>query len=192
MESENDTVTDSYADQLMDNRLNQTWMSDKGFADHHTLVVPIDWVFYAVHIAAMVSLAVSIVCSAVVLVLQARSHDRSFWKRKLGERLYIYQAWTDLVFSISHMCDHIIALTSLGDPNRILCTIFAFSLFETIMAQNMLVLLSALSLFLLVRFSVRLPFGPRDVGLLGTAYGGPAIFAIVFSILGYFGSSGYW
>lgn len=166
---------------------------DSDFDIHTDIpIVAIDTTFYVIHYAALSTIAVSIVCSTTVLSLHSRTSTTSFWKRKLGERLYVYLAVTDLMFSITHTCDHVIALTSLGDPDKLLCTVFAFSLFETIMAQNVVVFLSALSLWLLVKFSYKLKFGPYDVGLLTAAYGVPFFFALAFSVLGYFGSSGYW
>ena len=180
-----------------DGYFTETWLDTttsaaQNFSTQQTLVVPLDWVFYLVHYIAIISIVISIICGIAVLILHARSKDCTFWKRRLGERLYVYQAWTDLAFNLCHICDHIIALTSLGNPNRILCNIFAFALFEVIMAMNVVVLLSAISLFLLVRFNRSISFGPYDVGLLLSAYGSPAIPAIAFSALGYFGSSGYW
>ena len=151
-----------------------------------------DTMFYIVHYTALCSLGISILASTGTLIYQQKSTStKYFWKRKLGERLVVYLAITDLIYSVSHTCDHVLSLLYTGLPPVIPCIVFAFSLLEMILAQNMVVFLTAISLCLLVSCNRKVSFGRYDLGLLVIAYGVPAVFCIIFAALGFFGSTGY-
>ena len=155
--------------------------------------VPRDTLFYIIHYTAICSLSISILASIGTLIYQQKSTTtKYFWKRKLGERLVVYLAITDLVYSVSHTCDHVLSLIYSGIPPVIPCVIFAFSLLEMILAQNMVVFMTAISLCLLVSCNRKVSFGVYDMGLLSLSYGVPAIMCIICAAYGFFGSTGYW
>jgi hypothetical protein len=61
--------------------------------------------FLLIHVTALVSLVTSILVSSSVLLYLNRP-IKSFYSRPIGDRLVVYLALCDLLFSISHVMDH--------------------------------------------------------------------------------------
>ena len=157
-------------------------------------IVPVDLFFWALHTTAIVVLVISIVCSVIVIIWQQRTaSSKNLFDRKLGERLVVYLAITDFVNSLCHFCDHVLIIIWQGyPPPDIPCIFFATVLGETIFAQSLLVLVTALSLCLLVACNRKVSFGPYDIGLLFISYVLPLILVIYLAFLDYLGYHGYW
>lgn len=158
-----------------------------------TIIVPMDWIYYSMHGVAWTALLISIICSIITIIWQHRTASAvSFYKRKLGERLVIYLAVSDIFFSVTHFSDHVFTYLGEGSPPKIPCIIFASVLMENIMAQSLIVFLTAASLCLLVTCNRKINFGPFDIGLLIISYGCPLIVVMVCGFRGYLGYQGYW
>ena len=156
-------------------------------------LIPLDWVYYSVHIVAWIMLVTSIICSVITIIWQQRTaSSKQFFRRKLGERLVVYLAVTDIFFSITHFGDHLFTFLGRGHPPHIPCIVFSVVLMENMIAQSMVVFMTAVSLCLLVTCNRKISFGPRDVGLLLVSYGGPLIVVATCGLMGYFGNQGYW
>ena len=163
-----------------------------GIATKESLV-PVDTLWYTIHAVAIVSLTVSIISSVIVIVWQQKaSSAKEFFKRKLGERLVVYLAVTDLFYSISHFLDHLVNILGHGVPSHTPCVIFASVTMECIFAQSAIVLFTAISLCLLVSCNRKIKYGPYDVILLLVSYGPPLILVVFSLVKGYIGNNGYW
>lgn len=161
--------------------------------EKETSSIPKDWLYYFVHIVAWVILIISITCSITVIIWQQRTASaKNLFQRKIGERLVVYLAITDLLFSVVHFGDHLLIVTGGDVPPRIPCIIFAAVLGETVFAQSLVVLLTAASLCLLVSCNRKITFGPYDVGLLLFCHGIPIAVMAFAGVKDYLGFSGYW
>ena len=149
------------------------------------------YAFHLVHGLALVSLGVSIVFSAGVLFYMLFPWQR-FTSRPIGERLVVYLALCDLMFSISHCLDHSYMVVTLDHPPDAVCTGFAFVLFELVLAQSLVVLFTAVNAMCLVVLEKRVPTGRGDWGLILYALGIPFLFAIAALLTGYLGPAGPW
>ena len=61
--------------------------------------------FLLIHVTALVSLIISLLVSSRVLLF-LNWPIKSFYSRPIGDRLVVYLALCDLLFSISHIMDH--------------------------------------------------------------------------------------
>ena len=104
--------------------------------------LPGKW-FYIIHITGITSLSISILFSSGVLLYLLCPCRCDVWKRKIGERLVIYLAVCDLLWSISHELDHASMTALLDHPPDIACIIFAFLLAEFVLGQAIIVTFTA-------------------------------------------------
>lgn len=150
-----------------------------------------DYGFDLIHITAIISLAISILVSACV-VLYLLTTGVSLKKKTVGERLAIHLATCDLLYSISHMLDHAYMAAVRGHPPDSVCVPFAYFLAEFILAQAFLISFTAINAFILVVKEKRMNLGTFDWKLLAGAYGIPAIGMTIWAALGWLGPSGAW
>ena len=157
-------------------------------------IVELDWLYWTMHVIALIALFVSMLCSVIVIIWQQKTAShREVFKRKLGERLVVYLAVTDLLFSMSHFSDHTLIIIWRGyRPPIIPCIVFASSLLGTIFAQNLLVFVTALSCCILVTCNKKISFGPYDVGLLFISYVLPGVIIIYAIVRDYLGFHVFW
>lgn len=149
--------------------------------------------FMVVHSVASASLIISIVVSAgTLLYIFHTSKDQTFWKKRLCDRLVVYLAVCDLLFSISHLGEHSIALATGELPPGALCTMFGFFLGIFAGTQSVIVILTAVSAFCLMVRERGLSFGRYDWRLLLTAVGFPLSVGIVVAALDMYGRSEAW
>ena len=84
--------------------------------------------FWAVHILAVITISISILCSVSVLIYLYKARNEKFWSRPIGERLVVYLATCDFLMSSSHLMDHTTIMILLQHPPYKLCAFFAFFL----------------------------------------------------------------
>ena len=149
--------------------------------------------FYAIHVTAIVSLSISILVSAAVLVyLILISSRKGLFKRPIGERLVIYLAIYDLCFSITHELDHGYMLSVLDHPPDHVCMVFAFLLQTFTMAQSLLVLFTAINAMVVVVLEKKITLGHFDWRLFVLTLGVPIIFGVIGITVPFLGPTGMW
>ena len=170
-----------------------SWTVSK--AEPTEFVLPVyglgSYVFPLVHGLALFSLGVSIIFSTGVLIYMLYPY-RKLWTRPIGERLVVYLAACDLLFSISHSLDHGYMMATWNHPPDPVCSGFAFVLAELVLAQALIVLFTALNALCLVVMEKKIPTGRYDWGLLVYSLGPPTVFSSIFLGISYFGQSGPW
>ena len=147
--------------------------------------------FLLIHVAAMVSLGISIVVSGTVTIYLTKDCT-PIWRRTIGERLTIYLALCDLSFSFSHILDHAYMTAVYDNPPDVICVAFAFFVAEFILGQCLLVSFTAINAFLLVVKETKLSLGRYDWRLLFGAFVLPVAILIPLAVLGMIGPSGAW
>lgn len=147
--------------------------------------------FYVLHILAVICLSISILTSSAVLFYFLRS-DVHFFKRSIGERLVVYLAISDLLFSVSHEMDHSYMLATTDHPPEAACRTFAFFVQGLMLAQAMIVSVTSLSTMMLVVFQKKLHLGRCDWRLLSLTIVPPIGIGIGGVVLPYLGQSGMW
>lgn len=148
--------------------------------------------FDLIHITGLVSLSISILVSASVLCFLNYPCRRSLWSRPIGERLVVYLAVCDLMYSISHVLDHSYMLAVRGNPPDAACATFAFFLNEFVLAQSLVVVFTALNAFGMVVKQKKIDLGSHDWKLLTVALGVPAAVGVTGEATKYFGPGGMW
>ena len=123
---------------------------------------------------------------------QARQADSSFMKWNISERLVMYLAVADLCTGISHMLDHIYIVQVRSNPPDLVCSVFAFILHGSFIAQWIVVTYTAVNACSLIVFNKRLHLGRMDWRLIATAVLVPVIIGAVDLRLGLLGQSGAW
>jgi hypothetical protein len=100
-------------------------------------------------------------------------------------------ALCDGLFNMSHFCDHfhIVVTKTLPRP-KWLCAFYAFILTEFISAQNLMVNIVAINIFVLLYCRKQLDFGRYDYRLLVYIFGVPGLGATIAAALGQFGPNG--
>lgn len=148
--------------------------------------------FYALHITGCVSITISILFSSGVLIYLLCPYQYNIWQRKIGERLVIYLATCDLLWSISHLLDHAYMLALNDHPPRLQCTIFGFLLAMFSMCQAVIITFTGFSAFILVVKEIHINLGRHDWRLLALALGFPLVMACVPLYFNLLGPSGAW
>ena len=151
--------------------------------------------FYVIHILAIACLSISILTSSGVLLylfLRPSSHKAAFFKRPAGERLVVYLALCDLFFSTAHELDHIYMLVTTDHPPDVACIVFAFFVQAFILAQALLVFITAFNTMLLVVFNVKIGLGRHDWRLFALTLGIPTVVGIAGAAVPFIGQSGMW
>ena len=157
-------------------------------------LVDVDWRYWTMHVIALGALVISMICSVIVMVWQQKtSSTKNVFKRKLGERLVVYLAITDLLFSMTHFWDHTLIMMWKGyRPPVIPCIVFAATLLGTVFAQSLVIFVTALSCCILVTFNKKISFGPYDVGLLFISYVLPGAVIIYVAVKDFLGFHVFW
>ena len=110
----------------------------------------------------------------------------------LGERLVAYLAVSDLLFGTEHMSSHVVNMVYRGRPPNLICVSSAFLLQIFVWTQAVVVVICALSAFLLVAKGIRIKFGKYDYRFLLITFTIPVSLAVVFAVMQYLGPSGHW
>ncbi|XP_071161988.1 uncharacterized protein [Mytilus edulis] len=148
--------------------------------------------FYSIHVPALICICFSFTCVISVITYSFyHQHISTFFKWTKCERFAVYIAICDGLFNISHFSDHLhIVLTKELPTPKHLCAFYGFLLAEFVTAQNLLVSIVAINVFVLVYFRKKLDFGCKDYRLLGFIFGAPALGLTVTAGLGQLGPNG--
>ena len=145
------------------------------------------------HSLAVVSLSVSILFSlGTVLYLFLSDRRISFWRRKIAERLVVYLALCDLLYSTEHVIDHMYILIVGEFPPEAMCTALGFLLQEFATLQGILVVFTALNAFSLVVREKGFVTGRYDWRLISVAIGMPLMMGITLLVTDMLGPSEVW
>ena len=152
-----------------------------------------DGSFYVSHLIAISCLSVSTICACATLIMSflPRNRTDAFYNWQKRERFVVYMAICDTIFSACHVADHanVFAVKHHIHPKE-LCVFYSFGIFESILAQNILVNIIAINAFALIYFNYNLNFGRRDWKLLIWIFGTPLILGIVSVATDKFGPNG--
>lgn len=145
--------------------------------------------FYSIHIPAITCIILSFLSAAAIVIASFRLQSiKTFFSWTKSERFVVYLALCDGLFNIAHSMDHThIVLTRNHVYPKELCEFYGFMLAEFITAQNLLVNIVALNVFVLIYFRKDLDFGTYDWRLLLYTFGLPCVggtLAAYFDTLG--------
>ena len=132
--------------------------------------------FYALHIPAVVCLATSLSCALTTMIISFRRHaGKSFFSWTKCSRIVVYLAVCDGMHNLAHISDHIqMIITKNHVRPKALCQIYGFMTLMFGTAQNILVAIVALNIFLMMYFGKNLYFGCRDWRISFVTYVVPA------------------
>ena len=152
------------------------------------------YVFYLIHITALVSLSTSVVVSTGVIIyfFTSNRHKCHIWQRPIGERLVLYLAIADLGFSTSHTLDHAYMMAVVDHPPDDICFAFAAILVYFVQLQMCIVIFTAVNLCVLVVKEIKLNLGKYDWRLMMFALGIPALVSGGGRALRFWGPTGAW
>ncbi|CAH1798004.1 unnamed protein product [Owenia fusiformis] len=151
--------------------------------------------FWIIHIGGASSLFISICFSfglIAYLGVMGKRQNRPFWTWKLPERLVMYLALCDLLWSIAHSIDHYIMIALYDHVPDLPCIILGFLLNEFIFIQAIIVMFIAIGAFVMVVKNKRIPLGRYDWRLLVVSIGFSTVTGIVMVCFDLFGPSGAW
>ena len=118
-------------------------------------------------------------------------HYSTFFRWTKSERFVIYMAICDGLFNIAHFSDHLHILIAKKLPTpKSLCVFYGFLLGEFITAQNLMVNLVAINVFVLIFFHKKINFGRWDHRLLLYIFGAPGFALTIVGALGQLGPNG--
>lgn len=147
--------------------------------------------FSFLHITALSCIAVSILFSFITLVVSNHSSKSTFYKKTKSERLVVYLAILDCLFSITHSMDHLqifITEDHVQPPN--LCVFYAFMLGVLGTAQMLVVHIVAINVFCMIFLQMDLKFGRFDWRLISFATSVPFVLYLIAATLGKLGPTG--
>ncbi|XP_061174552.1 uncharacterized protein LOC133183633 [Saccostrea echinata] len=145
--------------------------------------------FYSIHIPAITCIVLSFVSAVAIIIASFRLQNiKTFFSWTKSERFVVYLALCDGLFNFAHSMDHThIVLTRNHVYPKELCEFYGFMLAEFITAQNLMVNVVALNVFVLIYFTKDLNFGAYDWRLLLYTFGLPCVggtMAAYFDMLG--------
>lgn len=148
--------------------------------------------FYRIHIPALSCICVSFVCALATLSYSFYSQRiTTFFTWTKNERFVVYVALCDALFNIAHFSDHLhIVLTESLPRPKSLCAFYGFMLAEFITAQNLMVNIVAINVFMMIFYRKKLNFGRWDHRLVLYIFGAPAVAAAIAGALGQLGPNG--
>ena len=148
--------------------------------------------FYELHIPTLVCISASLICSIISIVVSFKSHHScSFFSWTKCDRFIVYLAICDGLFNLSHGSDHVIVVIARDHVRpRELCEMFGFVTAIFSMAQNIVVGIIAINIFMMICLRKNLKFGKWDWKLLVVAFGVPFVTAFVAWTLGHLGPNG--
>ena len=149
--------------------------------------------FYVIHIMALVLLSISASVSFCLTIFLFKSKkDKNLFRWPIGERLVVYLALSNLLYSIVHMLDHSYMLAIEYHPPRLTCMTFGFFLSTCALLQAMVVLFTAFNAFFMVVLSKKIPLGKYDIGFFLYAVGIPILVGILGLAIPFLGPQGPW
>ena len=149
--------------------------------------------FYALHIPAIVCIFLSLICASSTIILAFRRHYgvRSFFSWTKCDRFVVYLAICDGLFNLAHGSDHAdVLITKNHVYPETLCHFYGFVTNTFVSAQNLLVAIIAVNVFVLMFFQKKPNFGRCDWRLLSFIFGVPVCISGVLWYLGKFGPNG--
>ena len=150
--------------------------------------------FYELHIPTIVCISASLVCAIISIIISFRTHhSRPFFSWSKCDRFIVYLAICDGMFNLSHGSDHVIVVIARDHVRpRELCEMFSFVTTIFCMAQNLLVGIIAINIFMMICLRKNLKFGRYDWVLLLGTFGIPFMAAVLAWRLRYLGPNGIW
>ena len=111
-----------------------------------------DGTFYNLHIPALTCICLSFMCATASIVYSFyHQHYSTFFNWTKSERFVIYTASCDALFNVAHFSDHLhIVITKTFPQPKSLCALYGFMLFEFITAQNLMVNVVSINVFLMI------------------------------------------
>lgn len=151
-----------------------------------------DGTFYNIHVPAMICICLSFISAMAVISYSFYQQKwNTFFHWTKSERFVVYMALCDALFNVAHFSDHFhIALTKTMPMPKSLCAFYGFMLAEFITAQNLMVNIVAINVFILIFYRKELNFGRWDCRLLLYIFGVPGIAAMIAGALGQLGPNG--
>ena len=152
-------------------------------------------IFCTIHSTAIISLSLSVIGSIGSIIYSAYrlgDQPKNFYKWSISERLVIYLALIDLVYSLTDLCEHCYILVHAAHPPSWLCTFFGYMVVQLITSQMLLTLFIAVNAFLMVVRQTKLRLGCCDWRLLLYTLCIPAIICTVHIARGSLGWNGAW
>ena len=148
--------------------------------------------FYAFHIPAVACICLSLICAVTAIVSSFRRHHvRSFFSWTQCDRFVVYLAICDGLFNLAHGSDHAhVIITKSHVYPKALCQFYGFVTCTFVSAQNLLVAIIAVNVFVLMFFQMKPKFGRRDWVLIVFIFGLPLCSAGVVWYLGKLGPNG--
>ena len=143
----------------------------------------IEGTFTQMHVLAITSISISLVCVTLVMVLSFKENNkRPFYKWPKSERFVIYMVICDGMFNISHITEHILVLVSHDHVRpQALCKFYSTMSIIFVVGQTLLVNLVAVNCFVMIYFSKHMEFGKRDWRLVAWIFVLP--FVITMALL---------
>ena len=148
--------------------------------------------FYSIHIPAITCIVLSFTSAIAIIIASFRLQNiKTFFSWTKSERFVVYLALCDGLFNIAHSLDHThIVITRNHVYPKELCEFYGFMLAEFITAQNLMVNVVALNVFVLIYFKKDLNFGAYDCRLLLYTFGLPGVGGAMAAYFGTFGPHG--
>lgn len=148
--------------------------------------------FYNIHVPALICICLSFICALTIIGYSFyHQHFSTFFQWTKSERFVVYMALCDALFNTAHFTDHMhIAVTKTLPRPKSLCAFYGFMLAEFITAQNLMVNIVAINVFILVFYRKHLNFGKCDYRLLLYIFGAPALGGLIAGSLGQLGPNG--
>ncbi|XP_052058579.1 uncharacterized protein LOC127698892 [Mytilus californianus] len=148
--------------------------------------------FYNIHVPALICICISFICALTIIGYSFyHQHYSTFFQWTKSERFVVYMALCDALFNVAHFTDHLhIAVTKTLPRPKSLCAFYGFMLTEFITAQNLMVNIVAINVFILVFYRKHLYFGKCDYRLLVYIFGAPALGGLIAGAFGQLGPNG--
>ena len=178
---------------VMETKDNDTMDNQKslnGLPELPVLGLP-GWNFYILHWTALISLVISIACSLVVFYI-LKPKFPAFWTRTSGERFASYLALADLIYSISHFCDHTYMLIVEDHPPDDACIVMGFFVSLLFLVQAFMISFMAFNAFALVVKEKKISLGKYDWRFLFVTLIVPLALTVPLAVLRWLGPSGGW
>ena len=148
--------------------------------------------FYNIHVPALTCICISFICAISVISYSFyHQHFSTFFHWTKSERFVVYMALCDALFNVAHFTDHFhIVVTKTFPRPKSLCAFYGFMLAEFITAQNLMVNIVAINVFILIYFRKEMNFGKCDYRLLLYIFGAPGLGGLIAAALGQLGPNG--
>ncbi|WAR09709.1 hypothetical protein MAR_034785 [Mya arenaria] len=149
--------------------------------------------FYYVHVPAIVFIVTSFTCALIAIICYFRNQDyKSFFTRwTKAERLIVYLSTCDVLFSLSHLMDHLHMVIARDHVRpKQLCSFYGFNLVVFVAAQILIVNVVAFNAFMMMYFHKNMHFGNRDWKLFLWTFVTHFVASIVAANFGQFGPNG--